>query len=123
MNLMRPSYFKPYISYVIMILIAVQSVFFSLEELEVNLIESSFNTSLTESITPLKSPETSNIFEVSNSNTSIDNCNFCCCCHLFLNADYSCNILQTIEYFLTYALVSPELKGYISVPFRPPKYA
>ena len=123
MNLMHPSYFKPYISYVIMILIAVQSVFFSLEELEVNLIESSFNTSLTESITPLKSPETSNIFEVSNSNTSIDNCNFCCCCHLFLNADSSCNILQTIEYFLTYALVSPELKGYISVPFRPPKYA
>ena len=61
---MRPSYFKPYISYVIMILIAVQSVFFSLEELEVNLIESSFNTSLTESITPLESPETSNLFEV-----------------------------------------------------------
>jgi len=30
---------------------------------------------------------------------------------------------KTIEYFLTYALVSPELKGYISVPFRPPKYA
>jgi MerR family Zn(II)-responsive transcriptional regulator of zntA len=120
---MRPSYFKPYISYVIMILIAVQSVFFSLEELEVNLIESSFNTSLTESITPLESPETSNLFEVSNSQTLIDNCNFCCCCHLFLNADYSCNILQKIEYFLTYALVSPELKGYMSVPFRPPKYA
>ncbi|UOB74641.1 hypothetical protein [Pseudoalteromonas sp. APM04] len=123
MKTMHSSYIKSNISYVIMILIAVQSVFFSLEELEVNLIESSFNTSLTESITPLKSPETSNIFEVSNSNTSIDNCNFCCCCHLFLNADYSCNILQTIEYFLTYALVSPELKGYMSVPFRPPKYA
>lgn len=106
-----------------MILIAVQSVFFSLEGLEVNLIESSFNTSLTESITPLKSPETSNIFEVSNSNTSIDNCNFCCCCHLFLNADSSCNVLQATDHFLTYALVSPELKGYISVPFRPPKYA
>ena len=120
---MRPSYFKPYISYVIMILIAVQSVFFSLEELEVNLIESSFNTSLTESITPLESPETSNLFEVSNNQTLIDNCNFCCYCHLFLNADYSCNILQKIEYFLTYALVSPELKGYMSVPFRPPKYA
>ena len=120
---MRPSYFKPYISYVIMILIAVQSVFFSLEELEINLIESSFNTSLTESTTPLKASETSNIFEVNNSNSSIENCNFCCCCHLFLNADSSCNILQAIDHFPTYALVSPELKGYMSVPFRPPKYA
>jgi len=108
-----------------MILIAVQSVFFSLEELEGNLIESSFNTSLTESITPLKAPESSNLFEEGNSQTLIDNCNFCfcCCCQLFLNADYSCNILQAIEYFPTYALVSPELKGYMSVPFRPPKYA
>ncbi|MER2492112.1 hypothetical protein [Catenovulum sediminis] len=123
MKRVRRSSLKPYISYVIMIFIAVQSVFFSLEEFEINLSESSVNTLQTESITPLKSPETSNIFEVSNSNTSIDNCNFCCCCHLFLNADYSCNILQTIEYFLTYALVSPELKGYMSVPFRPPKYA
>ena len=105
-----------------MILIAVQSVFFSLEELEINLIESSFNTSLTESTTPLKASETSNIFEVNNSNSSIENCNFCCCCHLFLNADSSCNILQAIDHFPTYALVSPELKGYMSVPFRPPKY-
>ena len=120
---MHPSYFKPYISYVIMILIAVQSVFFSLEELEGNLIESSFNTSLTESITPLKAPESSNLFEEGNSQTLIDNCNFCCCCHLFLNADSSCNIFQATDHFLTYALVSPELKGYISVPFRPPKYA
>jgi len=104
-----------------MILIAVQSVFFSLEELEINLSESSFSSSLTKSITPLKAPEDSNMLEVNNS--KIDNCNFCCCCHLFLNADYSCNILQKIEYFLTYALVSPELKGYMSVPFRPPKYA
>ena len=54
---------------------------------------------------------------------SIENCNFCCCCHLFLNADSSCNILQAIDHFPTYALVSPELKGYMSVPFRPPKYA
>ena len=123
MNLMHPSYFKPYISYVIMILIAVQSVFFSLEELEINLIESSFNTSLTESTTPLKASETSNIFEVNNSNSSIENCNFCCCCHLFLNADSSCNIFQATDHFLTYSLVSPELKGYMSVPFRPPKYA
>ena len=120
---MRPSYFKPYISYVIMILIAVQSVFFSQEEIEGNLIESSFNISLTESITPLKAPESSNLFEEGNSQTLIDNCNFCCCCQLFLNTDSSCNILQAIEYFPTYALVSPELKGYISVPFRPPKYA
>lgn len=106
-----------------MILIAVQSVFFSLEELEINLSESSFSSSLTKSITPLKAPEDSNMLEVNNSNSSIDNCNFCCCCQLFLNTDSSCNILQAIEYFPTYALVSPELKGYISVPFRPPKYA
>lgn len=120
---MRPSYLKPYISYVIMILIAVQSVFFSLEELEGNVIEASFNTPLTESITLLKAPEDSNMFEVNNSNSSIDNCNFCCCCHLFLNADSSCNIFQATDHFLTYSLVYPELKGYISVPFRPPKYA
>ena len=49
-----------------MILIAVQSVFFSLEELEINLSESSFNPSLTESITPLKASETSNVFEINN---------------------------------------------------------
>jgi len=123
MKIVHSSYIKSNISYVIMILIAVQSVFFSLEELEINLNESSFNTSLTESITPLKASETSNVFEVNNSYTSIDDCNFCCCCHLFLNADSSCNVLQAIDQFPTYALVSPELKGYMSVPFRPPKHA
>jgi MerR family Zn(II)-responsive transcriptional regulator of zntA len=119
---MRPSYLKPHISYMIMILIVVQSVFFSLEELEGSLIESSLNTSLTEPITPVKAPEDSSLIKISNSNTSIDNCNFCCCCQLFLNADSSCNILQAIDHFPSYALVSPELKGYMSVPFRPPKY-
>ncbi len=123
MKIMHSSYIKSNISYVIMILIAVQSVFFSLEELEINLSESSFSSSLTKSITPLKAPEDSNMLEVNNSNSSIDNCNFCCCCHLFLNADSSCNIFQATDHFLTYALVSPELKGYISVPLRPPKYA
>ncbi len=122
MNLTHPSYLKPYISYLIMILIAVQSVFFSLEEFEINLNESSFKTSLAEPITPLKASETSNVFEVNNNNSSIDNCNFCCCCHLFLNADSSCNVLQVINHFPTNALVSSELKGYMSVPFRPPKY-
>ncbi len=123
MKIVHSSYIKSNISYAIMILIAVQSVFFSLEELEGNVIEVSFNTPLTESITLLKAPEDSNMFEVNNSNSSIDNCNFCCCCHLFLNADSSCNIFQATDHFLTYSLVSPELKGYISVPFRPPKYA
>jgi len=123
MKRMRTSHIKSFISYTLMILIAAQSVFFPLEELERNLIESSFNTSLTESIAPLNAAEDSNIFEQSNSNTSIDNCNCCCCCHLYLNADSSYNILHAIDHFLAYALVSPELRGYMSAPFRPPKSA
>ncbi len=120
---MRRSYINSNISYVIMILIAVQSVFFSIEEYKEDLVESSFNTSSSESITELAASESSILIENNNSSDSFDNCHFCCCCHLFLVNDYSCNILQEVDYLPTYALVSSELKGYMSVPFRPPKYA
>ncbi|TMP54895.1 hypothetical protein CWB77_18185, partial [Pseudoalteromonas sp. S1610] len=83
----------------------------------------SFNRSLTDSLAQLKAPESATLVEDGYCQTLIDNCKFCCCCQLILNTDSSCNILQAIESFPTYDLVSPELKGYISVPFRPPKSA
>ena len=119
MKLLQPIYLKPCISYMIMILVAVQSVLFSFEG---RLADSYSKTSIT------KSDSLSNFSEVididlMHDSVVADDCRYCYSCHIFLNVDSPCNILQTIDYFPAFSFVSSELKTYMSVPFRPPKYA
>lgn len=102
---------------ILLILVAVQTVLFSFEG---RLVDSYSKTSITKSNFLSDSLEAIDI--VVKDPVVSDDCSYCYCCHIFLNVDSSCNILQTIDYFPACAFVSSELKGYMSVPFRPPKY-
>lgn len=121
MKLLQPIYLKPCISYMIMImiLVAVQSVLFSFEG---RLVDSYSKTSITKSDSLSDFSEVIDI-DLIHDSVVADDCRYCYSCHIFLNVDSPCNILQTIDYSPAFSFVSSELKRYMSVPFRPPKYA
>ncbi|MAD88156.1 MAG: hypothetical protein CMK64_00510 [Pseudoalteromonas sp.] len=118
MTFLRLPSYTTYLTYVMLLLIAAHSVICSPNDFD----DLSFFSPINSSYVLEQSTEATELTQLQNSSSLVDECNFCCC-QLFIYTDVPSEPNQVIDFPLAETIVSSEQKGYISLPFRPPKLA